>query len=426
MKNWLIIDENFFSWKKILLTLAAIALILIIITYSLKVYSSFSENAQLSPQSQNMLARSTSLKSAMHVDVWPPGYPLLLFVANKIHLPLKFVNLLLFYITLVLLFYISKKSLPQIYYIWLPLFYSLCSFNYYNLSQYTSEAMIVPLSIIILILLAMYLNKNSLSILLPLSLFCSISFISRYQALLWLAPIVIFNILVSMNLEKKILLSHLISFCFIAFGPISFFFINNYLRYGFVTGMDRFNWNTRTLPPDVQYYAISTGFLDNILLTLKTYFLDFISPFTIATHEANLASYSISAIEIGIIVFIISCLLIFFRTIVQQIKASHSFADLLITSLRQSPLILLSIEFLLVYVVITVLVWTIGNNDPIYTRFLYPSYVYMIIGMFFGYYFIKTYNDSKINRFFFVVLFLSLALFQLYKTIFTIHGFAVG
>jgi len=79
-----------------------------------------------------------------------------------------------------------------------------------------------------------------------------------------------------------------------------------------------------------------------------------------------------------------------------------------------------------VYVVITVLVWTIGNNDPIYTRFLYPSYVYMIIGMFFGYYFIKTYNDSKINRFFFVVLFLSLALFQLYKTIFTIHGFAVG
>jgi len=42
-------------------------------------------------------------------------------------------------------------------------------------------------------------------------------------------------------------------------------------------------------------------------------------------------------------------------------------------------MMLLSIEFLLVYVVITVLVWTIGNNDPIYTRFLYPSYVYMIL-----------------------------------------------
>jgi len=36
-------------------------------------------------------------------------------------------------------------------------------------------------------------------------------------------------------------------------------------------------------------------------------------------------------------------------------------------------------EFLAVYLALTLAVWTTGNNDPLYTRFLYPCYALVFV-----------------------------------------------
>lgn len=384
---------------------------------------SFIENAKLSPQSKNMVERSLTLKAALQPEVWPPGYPLLLFIANQIHYPLKLINLSLFYITLLLLFILSKQYFPRITPTLLPFFYSLFAFNYYNLTQYTSEAIIIPLSLFCLMLLATYLQAGSFLALFLLAFTCSIAFIARYQTVLWLTPVVLANIIFYAHQQKKILILHVVTFVLIAYAPISIVLIRNYRSTGYITGMDRLDWSTRHLSPSISYWTTSTGFFDNITLTLKTYFLDFISPFGYATHATNHAPYPISSLDIVIIISLLLFLIPICQQIINWIRSHyHSFTLSSISKkIRQLPLPFLVAEFHLIYISSTILVWTIGNNDPIYTRFLYPSYIFILIGVFFMYTFITISNVSKITRLFSRLWFSLLLLIQLFKIIYTIN-----
>ena len=47
--------------------------------------------------------------------------------------------------------------------------------------------------------------------------------------------------------------------------------------------------------------------------------------------------------------------------------------------------ILLPLCLLAAYVVLLIAVWTVGNNDPIYTRFLYPAYPLLVLLAFAAY-----------------------------------------
>ena len=389
-----------------------VSLIAILIS---RFYESFVERATLSPQSKEMVARSQSLNSAMRPDVWPPGYPLLLLVARKIHYPLEKVNLLLFYLTLLLIFVISQKGLSSISPIWLPLFYSLCAFNYYNLAQYTSESIVIPLSLLVLLFLAAYLRRKSFLTILALSLCCSLLFVSRYQSMLWLSPIIVLHLVLTAGAKRKTILLHMLCFITIALGPVSIILQRNYQATGYLTGMDRLNWAARELPGSVGYYAASTGFQDNVLLTFKTLFLDFISPFQYATHEANRSPHPISGLEIAGTILLVLAVGMIAMTMARYLKCHGSLINVFRTGYDAAPLAFLAVEFFLGYILVTILVWTIVNNDPINTRFLYPSYIYLIISMFSGYAFVKTEKTMSASRFLFIGLFLYLIFVNLYK-----------
>jgi Dolichyl-phosphate-mannose-protein mannosyltransferase len=403
--------KNQNSMIKLLYTIALLLCAVIVIS---KIYGRIVEGEFLSPQSQTMFYRSESLSAAIEPDVWPPGYPLLLFAARKLDYPLQYVNLALFLLTIALVFVVAKRSFPNISAIWLPLSYAFCAFNYYNLVQLTSEAAVVPLSLLTLLLLADYQRRRTFTAILCLSICCSLLFITRYQTVIWLTPVIIYNLFMLHPLRNASL-RHSISFFAIAYLPLAAVMVTNYQQTGHLSGMDRFDWSSRELPGSISYFATSTGLEDNVLLTVKTYWLDFASPLEIAAHDTNQLPHSLSSIEMfGMGLFILVMLVIAYA-LIRLIRTHESVVDSLNIWQQTSPITLIAAEYLVVYIFVTIILWTIGNNDPLYTRFLYPSYIYFMIGMFSGYSFLRSTSASKISRLPVVMLFLYLNAISLYK-----------
>ena len=400
------------DWKRVLISAAVLSLLSIL---AWPIYMSYVGNATLNPQSQAMLIRSRSWELAFRPSAWPPGYALTLLAARKINFPLEQVNLTFFSLTLFLLFVVSRKGFPNISPFWLPVLYSLCAFNYYNIAQLTSEAIIVPLSLMILLCLASYQQKKTLRSVLILSLCCALLFISRFQVVLWLAPIVVLNLFFSAPADWKKKILHWGSFLVIGLAPLGFVLLTNYQKTGYLTGMERFDWSARNLPEVNQYFATSTGFLDNVFLTFKTYFLDFFSPYKYAEHLQNRASYSISILEAFVLTLFGLAILRAFLALGRQLKEHGSLSNFLRAKRQSSPIAMLATEFFLGYILVTILAWTVGNNDPLYSRFLYPSYVFFMVAMFSGFALVKGKDDSRWGKLFFVGLYLSLAILQTYK-----------
>jgi len=407
--------NNLVSLIKVLFSAAALLLLALIIS---RVYVPIEESAHhLTLQSRVMLNNSESLSSAIRPNVWPPGYALLLLAARKIDYPLQYVNLGLFYLTIALLYIVAKKCSQNISPFWLPLSYAFCAFNYYNLAQFTSEAVDVPLSLLTLLFLETYQRRRTFTSILYLSICCSLLFVSRYQTVIWLTPIIGYYLVVTFRSAslRKTALWHSISFFVIAFSPLALFMASNFHQTGYLTGMERFDWSSRPVHGKVGYFPTSTGFNENVLLTAKTYFLDFDSPVEFGTHQANHLQHSISNVEMGVIGIFILAMVVFVLNLIRFIRTHEGISSTLNIWKHTSPITLIATEYLVVYIIVTILIWTVGNNDPIYTRFLYPSYIYFMIGLFSVYSFLKRESTSKMSKLPFLMLFLCLSAVSLYK-----------
>jgi hypothetical protein len=368
-------------------------------------------------QSQWMLKsaeQESFLRVVTSTGPWPPGYPVLLFVAKVMGISPTWVNLLLFYLTLLLLSTVADKRL-KINPTGLLSFYVLCGFNYFNLSQFTSEAMVIPMSILIFLTLLEYLERQTLSALFFLSVSCSVAFIFRYHAMLWLLPLVVGKIVFSNRKPIKKVCSHVGIFGIIGIGPIGVFMLRNYITTGSLTGVPRLNLEGRKNTP--AWFAESTAFGDNVFLTLKTYFVDFLSPFRFAGHSINQLAYDISGLEIAALLLFALAIGVVILTLVRFRKdiCSGSLMDELRLRYQRPDPVFVSAEFFVGYILITIVWWTIAIPDPIYTRFMYPSYVYFIMLMFAGYSFVEQRTLSIVPRLPFIALYLSVVFINLYK-----------
>ena len=371
------------------------------------------------PQSKVMVARSESLDTAIRPDLWPSGYPLLLFVARQLHCSPASVNLALFFLTIALVLVVSRRCFPNLSPYWLPLAYALCAFNYYNLAQFTSEALVVPLSLVVLLLLADYQRRRLFSTLACMSLCCALLFVSRYQAMLWLVPIVVFNVIFTARPPRTVALVHALGFALIAFAAVGADMAQTYRGTGHLTGMSRLGWDSRELPRGVQDYSGATGLRENLLLTLKTYFLDFVSPFDYGTHDANRLPHAFTLAEAGAVLLFGLSAGVLALTLIRWVRSRGSLVRALSEWRESSLMTLLAVEFLVGYLLVTLVVWTIGNNDPLYSRFLYPSYVYAMIVAFAGYALVKRASVSMTLRAPMLALFAYLLALNVNKLAFT-------
>jgi hypothetical protein len=307
--------------------------------------------------------------------------------------------------------------------VWPLLLYAVSAFNYYNLSQFTAEALVVPASMLIFLLLIAYLKRQTNFLLLLLSITCTVLFLSRYHAVAWLLPVLAPHIVFSGQKSRSKAGLHLATFSMLALGPVSAFMLRSYLQTGYITAIPRFGYATRGLPKGLSYFAEQTGFGDNIALTVQTLFVDFLSPWQFPTHEVNRTLYDASFWEIGLgILFALTVATIALKLFRPRSSiCSRGLVDQFRTRYQDPGPIFLLTEYFVAYILVTILMWTVGNNDPIYSRFMYPSYVYLMLLMFAGYSFVKQSDSSSMSRLPPIALYWSVVLVNLHKIAHSLH-----
>ena len=342
--------------------------------------AAYTPHTMLSIQSRAMLKRSNDWEGVFGAGFYPPGYPLTLRLARIGGFPLEYVNFGLFICALAGLWAVCRLLGGE----WLALpvvvFYTACGFNYWVLALFTSEALVLPLSLAILLALHRYTRIPRNGSLALLSLACAAIFLARFHALAWIFPIVGAHVLLAKHATHGRRWTHLLVFALLSLLPIGLYMAHNMSETGYLTGMERFSADARA--PGL--WERETGFFDNIRLMLKTCFIDFASPSHFAERSVNSHRYRPSLVEWLLLIAFAA----YVGVVAISFLQSHGRAGA-IGKLREKvamygtpTMALLVVEFYGAFIIVTIALWTVGNNDPIYTRFMYPSYVFFILLVF--------------------------------------------
>lgn len=313
----------------------------------------------LSPQSRGnvIFAENPSLVSAInhYNPVSPPVYPTLMWILSRASLPLIAVNLIAFAGTLLWLWY-APSWIPKWKRLILIALYSLRPCVVANLHQYVAESLLILLALVSLSILIRYIEAPKIKTLVLLSAMTGIACMTRYFAIFWLVPIAASVILWKHRNSFRSLALHSILFAFIVFAICLPWMLHAKSVSGFWFGMSR--TATRNFPPQYAYFSDTITPSANLLLMLRTLTIDLLSPTRFASHDLAAFGAFIPA-EIILAAFAIIVLL------ASRLPASTP------TGTKLSAL--MAGWFLIA----TFVIWSSGNNDPIYTRFLYPAYVFI-------------------------------------------------
>ncbi len=326
----------------------------------------------LSPQSlaNRHFAETPSYATALAElnRAWPPGYPTLLWCATALGMPLGAVNPLLLLATLALLVPVTRRVAPGVHPAWGIALYAAGSFHAFNLHQLVSEALLIPLALCALLCALRCIDLDRLADRALLCATLAACCLTRYFALVWLLPA--FGAAMVLQpadggrapLARRV--GRAAGVVGIAVLPVALWMLHARLTTGYLTGMERFA---------PRGFSDKTSLTGNLLLTGQTVLLDWLAPGTDASHAAvgsggtfDPLGLSLAATAIGLAGW---CGATALRTPAP-------------TGGRPGVLWWLLPALSVGYVVVLVVVWTLGNNDPIYSRFLYPSYVFFVLAGF--------------------------------------------
>lgn len=333
----------------------------------------------MSPQSKaNIVALekpSLSIAIKDYPRFWPPVYPAVLWGFSKIGLPMRLFNLFCFYGVLLALWMFTSKFLPRIPPLIPVLLVASNHSNYPNLYQQTSESLFLLLSWIILLAVAHYKKNSSILWVATVGMVTATASLTRFFGIVWLIPLAF--ILIAFFAQPEGSLKRKVTHIFVYFLPILLFVLPwiLYLRSttGSFTGMDRVS--LRDFSAKSIDWNELTNFVPNCQLLFKTLFIDFFSPSRYATHKiVNLSAYtSLEMLTVSFVIGIVS--LIVFLTL-YKVSDYRLFAKAKEVFKTTS---FLPVYFAITYVTAIIITWTYSNNDPIYTRFMFPSYSFIIL-----------------------------------------------
>ena len=340
---------------------------------------------------------------------WPPLYPSLLWCGARLGLHAQTTNALLFLVTLGALVPAARLAAPAIH-PGLPVtLYALCAFNYWNLQQVVSETLPVPLAIGVLLfsLRSRVADLSGASSyrrdLAALTALAAAACLSRYFAIFWLLPVAAWA---AASPQKAHPLLRTGSVLAIAAAPVGVWIIQARVATGFLTGMDRFaprkSHDHTTLPT-------------NLEMTARTSLMDWFGTSGPASHAALRQVWEPSTLDIWLfslgLAMMLAC----------GVAAWHASR----TGPRAEPGeraagFLLS-YFSFGYIGWVLVLWTAGNNDPINSRFLHVSYVFLLLGGFHVYSRVKmrasSYRDALWLRAPFLLLFVLVVAIQARSTL---------
>lgn len=241
---------------------------------------------------------------------------------------------------------------------------------YYNASIITSEMLVIAEVVLLLLVLGRYVERPRISGVVLLGLLSCAIGLTRYFGAIWVIPTTVLCLfLVYQPLLTR--LRHICVYALVTAPGILLWLLHVYGTTGHLTGLDRAQ--QRDLPESVAFLAQFTDFYHNVLFTLRTANFDLFSPGQIGEKAPVLFS-GLSAFERGTAVIV--CVV--FGGVLVQVGL------VLVRRLRLDALRPRHLPgmFAVSHIVLTIIVWSLGNNDPIYTRFIFPFYPLLVLAAF--------------------------------------------
>ena len=396
------------AWARGLVAVVAVVAVVLLVDFFY-----WRQTADLSIQSELNLrfAGRDSLVSALerYPKLRPPLYPVLLWLADACGIAARRVNELIFLATLPLLYVLARRSLGGVAPIHPVLLYAVASFNYVNLHQPTAEGLFVLLSLVLVLGLADVSREDEGWI--PLALVAAAAAglcLTRYFAVYFAVPLVAWNVLRRAPGPLVRRLKCLAAILAAALLPLVAWMWLAKRETGFWTGADRVA--TRTFPEGAAHWAELAGFRANATLWLKTLVVDFFSPTLYAAHSVVTRPYRPSAVEWALVGLSTVAL-------VMALGAWRRRGRDRSRSLEPRYERVLMAQAFVLYNVATVVTWTFANNDPIYTRFLYPSYVFLMLLGFYAYADVRRWTGSPWGPLAFRLLYAALLVIHLIRDV---------
>ncbi len=282
---------------------------------------------------------------------------------------------------------------------------------YINMHQPVSETLFILIGFVIMILIASYRNRPSIYYVFLLGLFSAIATLTRFFGLFWMVPIVIGNLwFLQDERSLRARLKHVAAYLSVFSLILSPWILYLKISTGFFSGFDR--TSPRELPASIAHWNELTDFVSNVLFLFKTIFFDFFSSHSFASHYV--VERKIPLKEYIIFIFVFMLMIMITLTVIHVcMKRPHSIkhiADKIFFSQRALPF-----QFAAFYIISIVVVWTFTNNDPLYTRFMYPSYIFIILSMFSLYSWMKDQQASIWYKIPFHLIFLVFVSMNLHK-----------
>ena len=322
---------------------------------------------------------ATSLADALatYRPVRPPLFAITTRALTQLGIPVEAVNLLFFGGLLAWAWWFVGRLAPQVNPAIPVALLALAHFNYPTLATLTSEILLTLLAALWLSALAAHLRSPGLWSHLYLSVLTAAACATRYIALFWLLPIVCVHLLARRGASTRRRLSEAATLAAIALTPAAVWMLHAYATTGYLSGRDRFSVR------EVVYRSDLAG-IQNAILTasqyVKTVFIDFFSVRTSATHQVvnlpyppNLFEFFVAGLAVVTVVCAVGLLV---QRSERQPGRIRTRAAELLSSPSETTLL---VEIVVVFAAATLLLWVIGNNDRLYTRFLYPSYPFMVL-----------------------------------------------
>ena len=291
----------------------------------------------------------------------PPLYPMTLWAARRAGLSAPAFQILVLDALLVGLALYGRRFLRAVPPAFLVLGFAVAHFSHVNLYQRTAETLFAPLLLAFAVLLWRY--RETARGAGWLGAVASALCLTRHFGLFLAVPLAAAHVVLRRATAPRRRLIHAALVLSLALAPIGYWMWITHEQTGLWTGADR--TRPRDLPESVDHWKDLTGMDDHLRLTAKTLLVDFFSPRVYAAlavvtlpHRPTAVEWALMAVALG--------------AMVSALRAGRR-AGWSPAAGSASPARTIA-ELAAAYLALTLALWTVGNNDPIHTRFLFPMY----------------------------------------------------
>ena len=314
----------------------------------------------------------------------PPLYPLALWAARRLGLSAPTFQMLVLDVFLVGLALYGRRFLRAVHPGFLVLGFAVAHFTHVNLYQRTAETLFAPLLLLFAVLLWRY--RASARGAGWLGAAASALSVTRHFGLFLAVPLAVAHVAARRASGLRQRTIHAAIVLVLALAPIGYWSWITHEQTGYWTGTDR--TRERDLPESVAHWKGLTGLDDHLRLTAKTLLVDFFSPRSHAALAVVTLPHRPTAVEWSMAALVLAAA----ASAVRAGRRAGWAGDGGASPVRTVAEVAAS------YLALTILVWTVGNNDPIHTRFLFPVYALLWVLAFHAYDAVRGWSPTRWER----------------------------